>query len=749
VKKLLTITLAFIITFGAALTPALASEEEYLVYLRESDGGSVSGGGYYAYGETVTVVATPDPGYYFEGWYDWTSPGSTKIAGAGAVYTFTLSSSVALIAHFVELTDPIAPKHPVIAYAISGGSTTGSGLYSYGETATVTATPDEGYVFVGWYDEDNKLVENADARYSFIVTSRRILKAQFMKSDSGDITPPATLPSSPTTSPPSTSEIITFPDANFEKAVRSEIGKPTGDILKRDVEKVDVLNVSEKDISDLSGIEHFIELTDLSCNGNRLVSLDISKNTKLQYLNCSYNSLTSLDISKNTLLVFLRCSDNYITTLNCRNNTLLKEIACVDNRLISLDISNNAKLVYLHCGNNLSHNGNKLTVLDTSKNTALTELYCYDNQLTMLNVSNNKELTHFNCWGNYFPNKSAIYGLNENRLQLFEYGNNKPVSSVRITQSDFISQTANGTKGFKQNIDEFSIFFDATAAIALSGKSSGDLVFCAFKAAPTDGMPAFVLTIASGGKLITDFGGGKITFEAPYILGAEESPNAIIAFQTTEDGDYAPVQGHYSAAGKSVIITFKRLSIFGIGYNPVVYTDIPVTAWYSNAVEFIAARGYTVGITGNSFEPSKLLTRGEFAANLMKAYDISPLADLSGNFPDVDANAAYAGYIAVGRVLGILQGDNGNFNPENVITRQEMFTLLYNILVAIGETPQKSSAGKSLSDFSDDTVPDWACVAIESLLQAGMIDGSSGKLEPTGSADRTHMAQMIYNLLTR
>ena len=60
-------------------------------------------------------------------------------------------------------------------------------------------------------------------------------------------------------------------------------------------------------ISDLSGIEAFTALTVLSCDGNQLISLDVSKNTALTNLNCGYNQLISLDVSKNTALTGLWC----------------------------------------------------------------------------------------------------------------------------------------------------------------------------------------------------------------------------------------------------------------------------------------------------------------------------------------------------------------------------------------------------------------------------------------------------------
>ena len=59
-------------------------------------GGSVSGGGEFSYGDRVTVAAAPDAGCRFEGWYE----NQKKVAGAGAVYSFSADADRVLQARF-------------------------------------------------------------------------------------------------------------------------------------------------------------------------------------------------------------------------------------------------------------------------------------------------------------------------------------------------------------------------------------------------------------------------------------------------------------------------------------------------------------------------------------------------------------------------------------------------------------------------------------------------------------------------
>ncbi len=130
-----------------------------------------------------------------------------------------------------------------------------------------------------------------------------------------------------------------FPDPNFRSWLQAKYGDSA---VISQVTEIDVFN---KSISDLKGIEYFTALTELYCFGNQLTSLDVSKNTSLTTLSCYSNQLTSLDVSKNTSLTLLYCFDNQLTSLDISKNTGLTSLYCVSNPLTSLDISRNPHLL--------------------------------------------------------------------------------------------------------------------------------------------------------------------------------------------------------------------------------------------------------------------------------------------------------------------------------------------------------------------------------------------------------------------
>ena len=185
-----------------------------------------------------------------------------------------------------------------------------------------------------------------------------------------------------------------FPDANFRTYVSTFDTDNDDRLTPTELAAVEYMALYNKSIGDLTGIEHFTDLTELDCRRNQLTSLDLSKNTALEVLNCNNNPLTSLVLGGNTALTKLSCTNNQLTSLDLSKNTALQVLDCGDNQLASLDVSKNLALKELYCG------GNPLTALDVSANTALTDLNCINTQRASLDVSKNTALTSLLCGDN-------------------------------------------------------------------------------------------------------------------------------------------------------------------------------------------------------------------------------------------------------------------------------------------------------------------------------------------------------------
>lgn len=84
-------------------TEATTKEESYSIKLISKGGGTVSGAGTYKDGENVTIVATPDDGYQFDGWY---SNGSKISNTQKYSFTATENTSISAVFSIVPTTSP-------------------------------------------------------------------------------------------------------------------------------------------------------------------------------------------------------------------------------------------------------------------------------------------------------------------------------------------------------------------------------------------------------------------------------------------------------------------------------------------------------------------------------------------------------------------------------------------------------------------------------------------------------------------
>ncbi len=182
-----------------------------------------------------------------------------------------------------------------------------------------------------------------------------------------------------------------FTDPNFLAAVRSTIGKPTGDIYANDVAGITTLVVEGEEIQSLAGIQHFTGLEILSCADNQLTTLDVSGLNNLEMLACYNNKLTSLNVSGLNNLTYLSCYNNELTSLDVSGLGSLVSLVCSSNKLTTLNMSGLGSLVYLKCQKN------EMTVLDVSGLGSLELLHCADNRLTSLNMSGLSNLEGLNC----------------------------------------------------------------------------------------------------------------------------------------------------------------------------------------------------------------------------------------------------------------------------------------------------------------------------------------------------------------
>ena len=204
------------------------------------------------------------------------------------------------------------------------------------------------------------------------------------------------------------------PDDNFEQALINQGYDTVLDnyVLTSSMESIRVLNVSNLNIADLTGIEDMISLESLNCSNNNLIFLQLPENSlasnttiscsnntnletidfgafagNLQFLYCSNTNISSLDMEGFKKLELLEISNNQ-SLINFR---LFRNMVLGEEPTVIIDAKNNPLLASVQCEQSL------VSDLDVSNNPSLRSVYCPSNFIRSLNVNNTSNLVTIEC----------------------------------------------------------------------------------------------------------------------------------------------------------------------------------------------------------------------------------------------------------------------------------------------------------------------------------------------------------------
>lgn len=217
-------------------------------------------------------------------------------------------------------------------------------------------------------------------------------------------------------------------------------------------------------------------------------------------------------------------------------------------------------------------------------------------------------------------------------------------------------------------------------------------------------------------------------------LSLVDSGNLIYCI-TTQGGN-SPGQSYYFQLDYSLDTTTDP-ELLGAG----IFTDVPSWAWYWDEVDWAVREGLLHGISATQFSPDGATTRAALMEVLYLQAD-APEADLA-NFSDVKATDWFADSVSWGYAQGLVSGfDNGTFQPNTALTREQLAVILYNYL------QPTDSPTADLTHFEDgvETSP-WAEIAVCWALDTDILDEQDGGiLNPQGSVSRATLASVLMVL---
>ena len=168
-----------------------------------------------------------------------------------------------------------------------------------------------------------------------------------------------------------------------------------------------------------------------------------------------------------------------------------------------------------------------------------------------------------------------------------------------------------------------------------------------------------------------------------------------------------------------------------------IFKDVPVDAYYYEAVKWAAEKGITGGVGNGLFAPNQPCTRGQIVTFLWRAAG-SPAPKNMSSFTDVPADAFYAKAVAWAVENGITGGTgDGKFSPDATCTRAQAVTFLYR---AAGSPKVSGSA-----EFGDVATNAYYTDAVAWAAKNGITGGIGGGLFGSGNdCTRAQIVTFLY-----
>ncbi len=273
-------------------------------------------------------------------------------------------------------------------------------------------------------------------------------------------------------------------------------------------------------------------------------------------------------------------------------------------------------------------------------------------------------------------------------------------------------------------------------------------------------IPATALVCDQEGELVLDKGETQQVAVLPSPAGATTPRNMVWTSSDTsvaviQNLDSMPLntQKEIKAVGYgSCVIT---IALGNLKHSFTVYVpdpncpfkDVSSGKWYYNAVKWAYSNGYITGTSDTTFSPNDPMTRGMLVTVLYRA-EGRPSASAKTQFPDVDSSKYYAKAISWASKENLVSGySNGNFGPEDSITREQIAKILYRYAEYCG---YDVSASASLASFDDDeAVSSYAVKYMKWAVAEGFIQGSNNKLNPKGNATRAEIAAILKRFVEK
>ncbi len=239
-----------------------------------------------------------------------------------------------------------------------------------------------------------------------------------------------------------------------------------------------------------------------------------------------------------------------------------------------------------------------------------------------------------------------------------------------------------------------------------------------------------------------------VTPDDGYTMGSitiTDRNGNIIHVIDNGDGTYS-----FTMPSSGVVVSAEfKLTVCDGGDNcpSRAFPDLDVKAWYHEYTDYVIETKLMQG-SGGLFKPNGTLTRAEMVTVLWNMNGRGVVNYLM-TYGDVSEEDWYAEAIRWATSEGVVDGyDNGNFGPNDKITREQMAKMLYNYEKKYGDGGFTGEWMFPLPFADTAKINDWAYEAVAWCYMNGVINGKDGNVfDPAGNALRCELAKVltVYN----
>ena len=675
----------------------------------------------------------------------------------------------------------------------AGGVAYGGGRYAENEKATLTATAQPGWFFIGWYQDNGDTavstsksheytVEDANVTFTAKFIEDKLYQAEQAKHEFDEAQKKDSL----------TWDILTDSVDAYE-AVQDFLTQVKGiDGLLTDAEKTELDNryttltndykgITTLDLSnqnlgsaDLEKLDFFTGLTELNFNGTALTDLTgLSSLTKLKTLDLSGTGITNLSALKGlTALETLDISNTGVTVLDSlipegsSNFPGYKNLTAMNLSLTSISalaglvgkegFDANDVTKWDFTGSTLPPKDENRGDVETIKaKLGSNKFLPPDVPESIYQISASPETLNFGSVSTSYAQPAA------QTVTITNTGNQK-VTLTQPTSEHYILSSITATELEPNGTATFTVWPKQDMAVGTYNEtltvtgSSGSQTTVALRfevkqqtgGGSTGGSSGYSVSVPASSSIK----GGSITVSP---RSAEEGETVSITIKPKEGYELSKltvtdIRGNElklstkDGVKYTFIMPDTRVDI-SVSFVPVVqqpvnpFTDVSQGDYYYDAVLWAAANGVTNGTGANTFSPNAPVTRSQMVTFLWRAYG-SPKATGSSPFADVSADAWYYDAVLWAVTNGVTNGTTATtFSPDAPVTRSQAVTFQWR---AAGSPVV---AGDSFDDVAADT---YYAGAVTWAVANGITNGTGGnKFSPEVTVTRAQAVTFLYREL--